>query len=175
LANCNNCGVELPEGAKFCSKCGTAVSFGTGSTGPVSQPSWVLAFWGERFVAWLIDVAIFGALSAVLGFLAVLNNFTIFPSWFNWFPLFNFGFSGWIIFVYWAITDGLYGQSFGKMLIRIKVVHSNGRLPGLGFGALESFGKAFLLPIDLLAGWLLYPRKRQRIFNVLSDTIVVKA
>jgi uncharacterized RDD family membrane protein YckC len=174
LANCTNCGAELPEGAQFCTRCGTPISVETTSTRSISQPSLVLAFWGERFVAWLIDVIIIGILTAVLGLLSVLNNFTIFPSWLNWFPFFNFGFSGWIIFVYWAIADGIYGQSLGKMVMRIKVVHPNGKLPGLGFGALESFGKAFLLPIDLIIGWLLYPRKRQRIFNALSNTIVVK-
>jgi uncharacterized RDD family membrane protein YckC len=41
--------------------------------------------------------------------------------------------------------------------------------------ALESVGKAFLLPLDLILGWILHPRKRQRILNYLSGTIVLRA
>ena len=38
-----------------------------------------------------------------------------------------------------------------------------------------SFGKAFLLPLDVLLGWILTNESRQRIFNKLGDTIVIKA
>jgi len=40
--------------------------------------------------------------------------------------------------------------------------------------AIESIGKAFLLPLDCIIGWILYPSRRQRLFNYLSDTIVVR-
>lgn len=40
--------------------------------------------------------------------------------------------------------------------------------------SLESFGKSFLLPIDVILGWLFTNNKRQRIFNKISDTIVIK-
>ena len=174
MANCTKCGAEIPEGAQFCPNCGTPVSSSAVPAETAGQSPLVLAFWGERFVAWLIDVVIFGAVAGVLSFFGVLASFTFFPSWLSWVPLFNFGFTGWITFVYWTISEGLYGQSLGKMIMRIKVIHPNGDLPGIGFGALESLGKAFFLPIDLLIGWLLHPRKRQRIFNFLSRTIVVK-
>jgi uncharacterized OB-fold protein len=39
---CKKCGNELPEGAAYCPKCGTAVQ-------AVEQPK--LAYWSERFVA----------------------------------------------------------------------------------------------------------------------------
>jgi len=45
---------------------------------------------------------------------------------------------------------------------------------GMGHAALESVGKAFLLPLDCLLGWLIYPKRRQRIFNYISETIVIK-
>jgi hypothetical protein len=35
-------------------------------------------------------------------------------------------------------------------------------------------GKAFLLPLDVLLRWILTNDKRQRIFNRVSDSIVVK-
>lgn len=40
--------------------------------------------------------------------------------------------------------------------------------------ALESLGKSFLLPIDVILGWLFTNNKRQRIFNKISNTIVIK-
>jgi hypothetical protein len=40
--------------------------------------------------------------------------------------------------------------------------------------AIESFGKAFLLPIDVILGWIFTNNKRQRIFGRISDTIVIK-
>jgi hypothetical protein len=40
--------------------------------------------------------------------------------------------------------------------------------------AIESFGKAFLLPIDVTLGWIFTNNKRQRIFNRISNSIVIK-
>jgi len=71
--------------------------------------------------------------------------------------------------------DGIYGQSFGKMILRIKVTRLNGSPANIFQTAIESIGKAFLLPIDCIVGWILYPTKRQRLFNFLSETIVVRS
>ena len=40
--------------------------------------------------------------------------------------------------------------------------------------AIESLGKAFLLPIDVILGWIFTNNKRQRIFGRISNTIVIK-
>ena len=40
--------------------------------------------------------------------------------------------------------------------------------------AIQSFGKSFLLPIDLILGLIFTNKYRQRIFNKLSNTVVVK-
>jgi uncharacterized RDD family membrane protein YckC len=60
------------------------------------------------------------------------------------------------------------------MVMRIKMTRLDGSQIGMGHAALESLGKAFLLPLDCLLGWILYPKKRQRIFNYISETIVIK-
>ena len=39
---------------------------------------------------------------------------------------------------------------------------------------MKHFGKSFLLPVDLILGWIFTNKKRQRIFNKLGDTIVIK-
>jgi uncharacterized RDD family membrane protein YckC len=58
--------------------------------------------------------------------------------------------------------------------MRIKAARLDGSPINMGQAALQSLGKAFLLPLDCLLGWILYPRRRQRLFNYLSETVVVK-
>ena len=66
------------------------------------------------------------------------------------------------------------GQSFGKMVMNIKVVNRDGTRIKYGAAALESFGKAFLLPFDCLIGWFGMPGTKLRLFNRISNTIVIK-
>lgn len=78
MVHCKKCENELPEGATYCPKCGSAVEGVTELR---------LAFWGERFVAWLIDVIIIGvAVELVRLFLWV--------GWpgYAWAPFFQIGF-----------------------------------------------------------------------------------
>jgi len=80
------------------------------------------------------------------------------------------------LFLYWAVTEGLRGQSLGKRLLGLKVVNLEGNKIGFSKAIIESLGKAFLLPLDLIIS-LTIPRgreKRQRLFNHLSDTVVIR-
>jgi uncharacterized RDD family membrane protein YckC len=133
----------------------------------------VLAFWWERFIAWLIDILIIGAITFVIN-LFTGSIFTVVPGWPDWIPFFNFNLDGLLLFLYWMFMEGSNSMSFGKSVMRLKVVQVDGSQINIGEAAVESVGKAFLLPIDLLIGWILFPRKRQRLFNYLSRTIVVK-
>ncbi len=124
----------------------------------------VRASWKDRFWAWLIDVLLVaipwssvmtistaGANSAEgLGILAVL------------------------LFIYWTALEGYRGQSLGKMLMNVVVVGPVGEKIGFRDSALESFGKAFFLPLDCLFGWIAYKGSGQRAFNRFSDTIVAE-
>jgi uncharacterized RDD family membrane protein YckC len=181
MANCKNCGFELPEGAVYCPRCGAPVVKEEAAVAAVPQPMApsgpVLAFWWERFLAWLIDVAIIGAIVYVINLFASLGGltFTLIPGWPDWLPFFSFNLNGLALFLYWMLMEGSSGQSFGKMVMRLRVVQTNGASVNMGNATVESVGKAFLLPLDLLIGWILYPRRRQRLFNYLSQTVVVKA
>ena len=70
--------------------------------------------------------------------------------------------------------EGNYGQSLGKMVMKIEVAHEDGGSIDYGRAAIQSVGKAFLLPVDLILGWILYPQREQRLFNKISETVVVK-
>lgn len=97
------------------------------------------------------------------------------PKSWTWFNIFDLGPSSIIFFLYWLLLEGTYDQSVGKMVMKIRVTRSDGRPVNLSNAAVQSVGKAFLLPIDCIIGWILYPTKSQRLFNYISDTIVVKS
>jgi uncharacterized RDD family membrane protein YckC len=176
MSYCQKCGNQLTDDAKFCPKCGTpveATSYAAPSA-PQPQTGPRLAFWGERFVAWLIDVIIIGIIVGALSIFTWFSsgNFTWWFNWPTWVPFFNVG--GVIYFLYWMLMDGAYGQSLGKMIMHLKVTRLDGAPINMGQAALESAGKAFLLPLDVLIGVIFYPRRRQRIFSYLAETIVVE-
>jgi uncharacterized RDD family membrane protein YckC len=181
MTNCAVCGYELPDGAKFCPRCGAPVAkpqepapapfAGVPLQPAASAP--VLAFWWERFLAWLIDIIIIGVITFVINLFTGFA-FNAISGWPDWIPFFSFNLNGLLLFLYWLLMEGSGGQSFGKSVMRLKIVHINGTPINMGEAAVETIGKAFILPIDLLIGWILYPRKRQRLFNHISRTIVVK-
>jgi hypothetical protein len=60
--------------------------------------------------------------------------------------------------------------------LKIKTIDllSGGNRIDIKSAAVESFGKSFLLPIDVILGWIFTNNKRQRIFNRISNSIVIK-
>jgi len=122
---CKKCGNELPEGAQFCPVCGTPVTMEAAPAPVTAAPSQTsglkLALWGERFLAWLIDVVIIGVVVGILGLFSLLAGVTWWSGWPGWLPFFNFNLGGVLYFLYWMFMEGSYGQSFGKMIMRIKI------------------------------------------------------
>ena len=123
----------------------------------------VLSSWNDRFWAWLIDVLLMSILWHRI--LTVLKMDAL-------------GISGAallaaILFIYWTVLEGYRGQSLGKMLFNIVVTGPLGESIRFRDAAVESFGKAFLLPFDCLIGWYALRESRQRLFNRISDTIVI--
>jgi len=168
MPHCKNCGNEVPEESLYCPKCGKPVETAAG---------FKLAHWGERFVGWLIDIVILGAIMLPLRFFASVAwpGYAFAPSFPVSIPFFDFGLSNIVYFLYWTFMEGSYGRSIGKMIMRIKVVRVRGEPMDLMHAALESLGKAFVLPLDCILGWILHAPRRQRIFNYVSETVVVKA
>ena len=75
---------------------------------------------------------------------------------------------------YWTYFESTGGQSIGKRLLHLKTTDLRGKDIDIKTAVIESFGKAFLLPLDVLLGWIFTNDKRQRIFNRASNTIVIK-
>ena len=79
-----------------------------------------------------------------------------------------------LLLIYWTLLEGYRGQSLGKMLFNIVVTGPLGESIRFIDAALEVFGKAFLLPFDCFACWFFFRKSRQRLFNRISNTIVIK-
>lgn len=175
---CTHCGKELSGLEQFCSNCGAPVTSTTkiqqsaatiapSIVSPELGKGIVLATWGSRFIAWLLDAIIIGAIAALFN-LPGLNLPVI--------PFTAFGSRELILFIYWTLMEGFYGQSIGKMVMHLKVTREDGSSPTLVETAIGSFGKAFLLPLDCIIGWLAESckEKKQRLFTMLVKTIVIK-
>ena len=133
-----------------------------------------LARWSERFLAWLIDFVIVSVVSATAvaaatgGFEINVEDGDIWSESTSYLP------TSLLFFAYWSILEYKMGQSVGKKIFRLKIVGRDGGAPDLKGVLISSFGKAFLLPIDVLLGWIFTNRNRQRVFNRIGDTMVAK-
>ncbi len=134
----------------------------------------LLAKWTDRFFAWLIDFIIISSISTVIIFASLgtveyeIEEFGFWAESSQYFP------TSMIFFVYWVILEYKTGQTIGKKILNLKVTDMQGRKPSLKGILIGSFGKSFLLPLDVILGWILTNEKRQRVFNKLGDTLVVK-
>lgn len=153
---CKKCGKEISEEAEYCPGCGTVLN--------VSEL--VLASSGQRILAWIIDGIIVGFVVNVIAWPTLFMPIHA--------PFLNISLNSVALFLYWAYTEGTTGQSIGKKVMKIKVADLNGETIDMNTSMYQAFGKAFLLPLDLLIGLIMYQDKDQRLFNHLSGTIVVE-
>jgi len=192
MVYCKKCGAELREGAAFCQVCGTPIEAPkakpeeakpetpvSGQAPKMPSRSYIdLAGWGDRIIAYIIDIVIVGVVAGVI------NTLILLPSYFwagmmgypalRWVPWMDLGPNNLFYFIYFLVMDLSFGQSVGKMVMRIRVTNLDGGQINLGQAAIEAFGKAFLLPLDVIIGWLFLGEKSQRLFTFLAQTVVVK-
>ncbi|MCS5527988.1 MAG: RDD family protein [Nitrosopumilus sp.] len=132
----------------------------------------ILAKWKDRFFAWVVDFIIISAISTLVIFASfqlldyeledfIMNDGTYVPT-------------SIMFFLYWTILEYKTGQTVGKKMFNLKITNIQGKKPNLKEVIISSLGKSFILPIDVILGWVLTNEKRQRIFNKLGETLVVK-
>ena len=132
----------------------------------------ILAKWKDRFFAWLVDFVIISLISSSTFFLSFLYldyNFENFIT--------NDGMyvpTSVMFFSYWIILEYKTGQTIGKKMFNLKITNSQGEKPSLMGVVISSFGKSFILPLDMILGLIITNEKRQRIFNRIGNTIVIK-
>jgi uncharacterized RDD family membrane protein YckC len=141
------------------------------------QPVITLAKWSTRFWAWLVDFilvtiafeVVFAIAYAPMAFMQGFNGDT--PTWLAGT---RYAVQSLMFFAYWTYFESNTGQSIGKKLLKIKTTDLAGNIADVKTVAIQSFGKAFLLPIDVILGWIFTNDKRQRLLSRAADTIVVK-
>jgi uncharacterized RDD family membrane protein YckC len=138
-------------------------SRGVGGEGIQRAPVEItLASWGDRFLAWLVDFILVS-----IG-LAILFALISIPFWLNYSygsmervfrdtgPL-SYIISSLGFLAYWTYFESTpAGQSIGKRLLKIKTTDLAGRKIDTKSAIIESFGKAFLLPLDVVLGMDIY-------------------
>jgi uncharacterized RDD family membrane protein YckC len=127
--------------------------------------------WWPRFWAWLIDTIIVGI---VVGLIFPGPNFTNWNDMVRNANFYESALKSFIFFIYWAILENQGMQSIGKKAMRLKLVTVSGKNADISKSAVSAFGKAFLLPLDMIIGVLARPGRKQRLFNIASDTVVVR-
>jgi uncharacterized RDD family membrane protein YckC len=133
----------------------------------------ILAKWSDRFLAWLIDFMIISLISTIIIF-GTFGTINYEVGEVFWAENSQYIPTSIIFFVYWIVLEYKTSQSIGKKIMNLKITDINGNEPSFKGIIISSLGKAFLLPFDLALGWIITNEKRQRIFNRLGDTIVIK-
>lgn len=135
-----------------------------------------VARWSDRFFAWLIDLVIVwtGAFAVFFAVFGAYNLGKFSVANFEYSETFEFAPASIVFFAYWIILEYKTGQSIGKKALRLKITDLKGQKPDLKSIIISSFGKSFIIPIDVILGWIFTNKKRQRIFNRLGNTIVIK-
>ena len=193
---CAQCGTPATPGAKFCESCGAPLAAASQpAEGPViaqpaptyEAPGAEIRYQGVaiRFVAFLIDAIVLGIISSILTFPFAASGFSVDVST----GAVTIGAAYYaaiavtivIELLYFTLLLGLYGQSVGMMLVKIRVVKEVDSSP-ISYGA--AFVRTILLYIDaipfvvpyLLGAILIWTSdKKQRLGDRVAQTIVVKA
>jgi uncharacterized RDD family membrane protein YckC/DNA-binding HxlR family transcriptional regulator len=77
------------------------------------------------------------------------------------------------LWIYSTLLEGFAGQSLGKRITALKVVRIDGKRLFYDQAAVRNFGKAFLLPFDLIIGVRLKDERYIRYFDKFAGTTVI--
>lgn len=137
-----------------------------------------LASFAKRFSAFLLDFLLMLAITMLLTFPQVIslavslitgNVFSVFSPELSMVLFITLG----LLWVYSTLLEGFNGQSLGKYALGLKVVRTDGKKASYDHVAVRNFGKAFLLPFDLIAGLRLKNEKFTRYFDKFAGTTVI--
>ena len=84
--------------------------------------------------------------------------------------------SGLLVIGYFALLEGLEGRSLGKRALKLRVVRVDGKPMTLREGLLRNLVKLspFLLVADTLVMLLAFRKDKQRVSDMVAETIVVR-
>jgi uncharacterized RDD family membrane protein YckC len=124
--------------------------------------------WITRFLAVGLDYI-------VLLFVTGLVNDLVFTDWS--FSLINFFLLlGAIAFLYFVVTESIFGYTLGKRVFDLKVVTVNGNKPSFKKVFIRNISKIFFvfLILDVVGSWFTATNLRQRYVDKIAHTTVEK-
>ena len=196
---CAQCGTTTSPGAKYCESCGAALtvkpvqSVPAFAPGPGYQAPRVYVPYAQtpyqgvaiRFVAILIDTIIIAIIAGILSapfnaFAAITNNAA---------GTVTFSFAGVlgglvslaVFMLYFTLLEGHYGQTVGKMAVKIKVVREvDGTTIDYSQAAVRTILRfldeiPYFVPYLLGAVLIWSSEEKQRLGDRVGHTVVVKA
>ncbi len=138
----------------------------------VSKPSLLnLASFRQRAYAFLIDLALTMGIAGVFELLQIAPYFG--ESMLGLSPGLMLFFALGLLWIYSTLLEGFNGQTIGKRVFHLKAVRTDGKKLKYDHAAVRNFGKAFLLPFDLLMGLKIKNKEFVRYFDKFADTTVV--
>jgi uncharacterized RDD family membrane protein YckC len=195
---CAKCGTVTPPGAKYCKSCGTVLA-----VKPVPVPAFAPApgyqaprayvphiatpYQGVaiRFVAILIDTIIIAIITGILS--APFNAFAAITNSASGTVTLSFGsvlgglVSLAVFMLYFTLLEGHYGQTVGKMAVKIKVVRLEDGAPiDYSQAAVRTILRfldeiPYFIPYLLGAILIWSSEEKQRLGDRVASTVVVKA
>src|SRR5712692_3699880 len=191
MAFCAHCGRELPAGAIFCPSCGTAVTPQRQETefDRLTKDSGTQEYWLRRVFAFVIDLLV---VSVVEFFIASIVFFPIFLATGVFFPFASLGFflnllsplslllSGFtalVLLTYFTLAELAYQKTFGKALLGLVVVTTDGTPLNIGRALVRNVSKIYwlLLLLDLVGGLITPLLAGQKFSDHLVNTNVLLA
>ena len=130
-----------------------------------------LASFAKRTIAFLVDFLLMLAITILLMFPQVLS--IIAENVFNPELSTVLFITLCLLWVYSTLLEGFNGQSLGKRATGLKAVRTDGKKLSYDHAAIRNFGKAFLLPIDIIVGLQEKNKEFIRYFDMFAGTTVI--
>jgi uncharacterized RDD family membrane protein YckC len=174
---CSKCGEKLPDDSKFCTKCGAAVRFEAKTetvVGRFEKDTDLQEYWIKRLISFILDSIIVGVVTVILFGIAMFPAFIANPA--SLFDIFGFPFAmGLLYILYFPFAETMYGATFGKSMMGLKVVTTAGTRPSLEKAFIRNISKIHqvLLLLDVIGGLITSTELHQKYTDRLADTTVV--
>jgi uncharacterized RDD family membrane protein YckC/DNA-binding HxlR family transcriptional regulator len=130
-----------------------------------------LASFQRRFSAYLVDLTLILLITVVIMFpqsLHILTTNLLSPE-LSAVLFITIG----LFWVYSTLLEGFNGQTLGKRLLGLKAVKTDGKNLSYDHAAIRNFGKAFLIPFDVIIGLQLKNPEFIRYFDKFAGTTVI--
>ncbi len=169
----------MPDNAKFCTKCGTAVKLEAKveaavkkfETDPNLQDHWI-----RRIIAYIIDSILVSVVAGMLLFITRLPFYIANP--FALIDPFFFPFTSGLFLALYSVLMELYrGSTIGKGLMGLKVITKSGGNLSIEKILIRNISKihGLLLILDFIGGLVLFPELNQKYSDKIADTTVIPA